>query len=395
MSRYRIKPENYTILIVDDSTLNIQVLGSVLREHDFNFEYAINGKEALKKLDVLEIDLVLLDIMMPGVDGFEVCTIIRDDERFANLPVIFLTAKADKESIVKGFDVGGQDYIVKPFDVNELVARVSTHLELRSHRELLKDTNRLLEQKVEKRTHDLVEACKKAEESDRLKSVFLANMSHEIRTPMNGILGFTGILKEPDITSEERVEYLGVIEDCGKHLLSIINDLVDISRVEAGLVQVTKQAVDVKRRIEDSFKFFKVEADTKGLDLSYSLDDSLVDTVILTDAEKVYALLTNLIKNALKFTQDGGIEFGYIVKGDMLEFFVHDTGEGISTEQQALVFDRFIQAADKQKGLHEGNGLGLSIAKAYVHMLGGRIWLESTLGKGSSFYFTLPLDRPE
>lgn len=389
----RLNPKDYCILIVDDSSTNIQVLASVLRDYGFGFEYASSGKEALDKIAKLDIDLVLLDIMMPVMDGFQVCEILRENPQYDNLPILFLTAKADKESIIKGFEIGGQDYIVKPFDVNELTARVCTHLELRTKRTLLADSNQLLEQKVEERTKELVKAREKAEESDRLKSMFLANMSHEIRTPMNGILGFTNLLQEDDITRNDQKEYLKVISDCGKHLLSIINDLVDISRVEAGLVKLHKKPTDVNEQVVESYNFFKIEAQNKGIDLSYDLDNTLVDPILFTDAEKLYALLTNLIKNAIKYTETGSIIFGYTVKDDTLEFYVKDTGVGIATEQQCYVFKRFRQVDSPSGVFQEGNGLGLSIAKAYTEMLGGAISLKSTLGVGSTFFFTLPITR--
>lgn len=235
---------------------------------------------------------------------------------------------------------------------------------------------------------DLQEAKEKAEESDRLKSAFLANMSHEIRTPMNGILGFTDLLKEPKLSGKEQEKYIGVIKSCGNRLLNTVNDLIDISKIEADQMQVSVSEVDINKLNEDIFTFFRVEAQKKKLQLSLSRSSQTND-IILSDQEKLYSILTNLIKNAIKFTQKGSIDFGYQKKGNDLQFFVKDTGIGIPKEILETIFDRFIRSGLDDDN-YEGSGLGLSISKAYVEMLGGKIWLESEEGVGSQFYFTIP-----
>ena len=247
-----------------------------------------------------------------------------------------------------------------------------------------------------KAEEELILAKEKAEESDRLKLAFLANMSHEIRTPMNGILGFTELLKTPNLTSEEQQEYVGIIEKSGIRMLNIINDIISISKVESGQVEITLSDTNINEQIDYLYTFFKPEATHKGVQLIVKNALPAHEAVINTDREKVYAILTNLVKNALKFTDSGSIEFGYVQKGNYLEFFVKDTGLGISTSQQAIIFERFRQANDTVSRTHEGSGLGLAISKAYVEMLGGKIWVESKEGKGSCFYFTLPFDtKPE
>jgi PAS domain S-box-containing protein len=237
---------------------------------------------------------------------------------------------------------------------------------------------------------DLLKAKIKAEENDRLKSVFLANISHEIRTPMNGILGFTKLLKQNDLTYEERLEFINIIEDSGLRLLNIINDLVDFSKVESGLMQIASAASNINEQIQTIYTFFKYEVERKGIQFSYqnALPDH--EAIVVTDREKIYAILTNLVKNAIKFSYEGTIEFGYEKKGDYLEFFVKDMGIGIAKEKQKDIFKRFIQADSALSRNFEGTGLGLAISKAYVELLGGEIWVESEMGKGSVFYFTIP-----
>jgi len=246
---------------------------------------------------------------------------------------------------------------------------------------------------------ELIEAKNKAEESDRLKSAFLANMSHEIRTPMNGILGFAELLKEPMLTGEEQLEYIGIIERSGIRMLNIINDIVDISKVESGQMEVSIKETNINEQIEYLYTFFKPEAHQKGIQFRYKNSLPSKEAILRTDREKLYAILTNLVKNAIKFTHVGAIEFGYNLNVGRepaeLEFFVKDTGAGISKEHQAFIFERFRQGNESLNRNYEGAGLGLTISKAYVEMLGGRIWVESDPDgksgeKGSIFYFTIP-----
>ena len=236
----------------------------------------------------------------------------------------------------------------------------------------------------------LIKAKDKAEESDRLKLAFLANMSHEIRTPMNGILGFTELLKEKDLTSDIQQEYIKIIEKSGKRMLNIINDIINISKIESGQIEITLSETNVNEQIEYLYTFFKPEATQKNILFSLTKELSPKDSFIKTDREKIYAILTNLIKNALKFTNEGSIEFGCVKKGKNLEFFVKDTGLGISNLHKKLIFERFRQANESINRSHEGSGLGLAISKAYVELLGGKIWVESEEGKGSIFYFNIP-----
>ncbi|WP_291097336.1 MULTISPECIES: PAS domain S-box protein [unclassified Flavobacterium] len=241
---------------------------------------------------------------------------------------------------------------------------------------------------------ELINAKEQAEESDRLKSAFLANMSHEIRTPMNGILGFAELLKEPDLTGEEQKEYIKIIEKSGVRMLNIINDIIDISKIESKQMEVSISDTNVNEQIEYIFNFFKPETTNKGIQLVFKNGLPAKEAIIKTDTEKIYAILTNLVKNAIKFTDKGTIEFGYTLKADRkpaaLEFYVKDTGVGIPKDRQQAIFDRFIQADISDKRAFQGAGLGLSISKAYVEMLGGKIWVESEEGKGSTFYFTIP-----
>ena len=237
---------------------------------------------------------------------------------------------------------------------------------------------------------DLVVAKEKAQENDQLKSAFLANMSHEIRTPMNGILGFAGLLKEPELSGEQQKEYIHIIEKSGARMLNIINNIVSISKIESGIVDIHLSKTNINNQLQFVYDSLKLDAYHKKLKLSFTCSSSVKDTIIKTDSEKFYSILSNLVKNAIKYTDTGTIEFGYVNNGEEVEFYVKDTGIGISKEKAEVIFERFIQADITDKMARQGAGLGLAISRAYVEMLGGRIWVESGEAKGSTFFFTLP-----
>ena len=242
--------------------------------------------------------------------------------------------------------------------------------------------------------NELIAAKENAEESDRLKSAFLANISHEIRTPMNGILGFSELLKEPHLSGEKQTMYIELIQQSGQRMLNLINDLIDISRIEAGETTLQISETPVNKLLRDINIFFKPEADKKGLGLSCSTGLPDDESIIQTDNSKLNQILINLVQNALKFTRSGDIDVGYFRKDSMLEFYVIDSGIGIPVDMKEKIFERFRQVDNSLTRHHEGSGLGLSISKAYVTMLGGTIRVESVERRGSAFYFTLPYNPP-
>jgi hypothetical protein len=235
----------------------------------------------------------------------------------------------------------------------------------------------------------LEKAKEKAEESDRLKSAFLANISHEIRTPMNGILGFASLLREPKLSKEKSEQYIGIIEKSGERMLTIINDLVDISRIEAGIVRINKGPFHLNNLLGEIVNFFAPEAEARGIKLFYQSCLTDKNDVVNSDRNKIQQVLINLVKNALKFTYKGSIKIGCKYEKDFM-LYVEDTGVGIPEQKQQEVFERFSQVESSDGKLKEGTGLGLSIARSFVEMLGGEIGLKSTPGKGSVFYFSLP-----
>ncbi len=248
-----------------------------------------------------------------------------------------------------------------------------------------------LNNSLENQTKELEAAKEKAEESDRLKSSFLANMSHEIRTPMNGILGFAELLKTPNLSYTERHEYLKIIEQSGARMLNIINNLIDISRIEANQVEVHEELIDVDELIGELYNLFVNNVQKESIKLKINKRDSDKKTYIRTDKTKLSQVLTNLISNAIKFTNDGHIKIGYSKENNTLIFYVEDTGIGVAKENREAIFQRFIQVHTHKNRGDNGTGLGLPISKAFIEILGGKMWVESTVNRGSTFIFTLPL----
>ncbi len=241
---------------------------------------------------------------------------------------------------------------------------------------------------------ELIKAKDKAEQSDKLKTAFLHNISHEIRTPMNAIIGFTTLLDSPEITDETRKQYIDIIYQSSNQLLSIITDIVDISNIETGLVKISRSEVNLNNIIRNLFEQYRLRAHQQNLKLLYTTHLGNTEANVLTDETKVIQVMSNLLNNSLKFTKKGSIEFGYVLRGETIEFFVSDTGIGIGQENQDKVFERFYQVESPNSKQFSGTGLGLSISKAYVELLGGTMWLISKEGEGSLFCFSIPYYTP-
>ncbi len=246
---------------------------------------------------------------------------------------------------------------------------------------------------IKRHLKKLRKAEQDALDSDRLKSAFLANISHEIRTPMNGIIGFAEILRNSQLTGKQQREYLKVIESSSERLLSLINDLMLLSRIDAGQIGLENSDVNINWVLESVSDYSMSDAEKKGLGISVfkSLPDS--DSVIDADEGKLRAVIQHLVNNAIKYSIRGTIELGYTRKEQVVEFYVKDQGIGIPTMQQKIIFDRFVQADSRLSNAYQGAGIGLSIAKSLIEMMGGKIWVESQEGAGSKFYFTIPLHR--
>ena len=360
------------ILIVDDVQLNLDLMKEILSGKGYQIASAINGKSAIAKAKAHKFDLILLDVILPDIDGFEVCSHLKSSPQTQDIPIIFLTAKKEKDSIIQGFNLGAVDYVPKPFSKEELLARVNLHLTLRKYQD------------------ELIRSKERAEASAKAKAIFLANISHEIRTPMNGIIGMIDILKRTPLTAEQ-LEYIDIIGISGENLLMIINDVLDFSKIEAGQITFEHIRFNLCDEINEVIKILRYKATERNLDLSYEVAPD-VPQLLIGDPLRLKQVLINLCNNSIKFTSEGFVHVSVKILDQnecavRLQFDVKDTGIGISPENQQKLFKSFSQADVSTTRKFGGTGLGLAISKNLVHLMGGEIGIISEEGKGAIFHF--------
>ena len=289
---------------------------------------------------------------------------------------------------LEGRNVPYRDSQVRVVEFRDITDTKRVELEIQQKNQELATTL----ERIKKINSELEKAKERAEESDRLKTAFLSNLSHEIRTPMNGILGFADLLSSEDLEAEDQQSYVSIIQQSGERMLSLINDLIDISHIETGQIKISKKEVNINQLLTRVFAFFKPLAEQSGLEFTLEKGLQEKDSFLLTDPTRVEQVLTNLLGNAIKFTKQGEISFGYKQTQNQLRFWIKDTGRGIPPDMTEAVFERFRQVDDSTYREEEGSGLGLAISKSIVELLGGEIGVISEIGSGSEFYFTLPMD---
>lgn len=583
------KTNNNLIVIAEDSLTQAERLRHMLEGFGYKVSHGIDGREALALVNVEKPLMVIADILMPEMDGYEMCHRIKIDKELWNIPVILLTSLSDTTDVIKGMECGADSYVMKPYKEQYLLSRInhvlenkhlllgkkhergldiffagrtykirsnplqilnlllSTYdsavqknlelaeeekelilmnrtlqqkveerkkelkaqltqrigaekilkkseekyrelvdnaligvfisdtrgnilfanealksmLEYESVEELLsvnaqvfykdpKDRNilvsqlretgkvkefevefvtktsktkhiilsacleenilsgmilditdrKLAEEKLKKYQNELINAKEKAEQSERLKTAFLANMSNEILTPMNTLIGFSELLSDPDLPGEKLTEYTDQINTSGNYLINLIDNIIDIAKVESGEVKISLSECKINQMLFDLYAYYGQEIKEKGNEQIYLYlrrASKEKDFAILSEHYRLKQVLSNLLGNAVKFTDSGSVEFGYSIldegdpkAGPTIQFYVRDTGRGIPKEKLDFIFDRFRQSDDSYTKVYDGAGLGLPISKAYVELLGGRMWCKSEVGKGSEFYFTLP-----
>ena len=382
-------PTEARILIIDDIVENVEVLGEVLASH-YDVQFATSGAEGLALVRHQRPDLILLDVMMPGMDGYAVCAVLKADPDMRSIPVIFVTAKSDAESESRALAEGAVDFIHKPINQEVVLARVALHLALKNREDELSRLNGDLEQIVAQRTLALRDALTQAESATRMKSDFLANMSHEIRTPMNAIIGMTHLIQGTELTPRQR-NYLGRIEASGHHLLGIINDILDLSKIQAG--KMSTEVVDFKLEhlLDNVVGLVAEKAADKGLELIVNIARD-VPPNLLGDPLRLGQILINYANNAVKFTDRGEVEISVsVVKRHdheaVLRFAVRDTGIGIDEVQRQKLFKDFEQGDSSTTRKYGGTGLGLAIVSRLVELMGGQFGVDSQPGFGSTFWF--------
>ena len=397
------------ILMVDDRAENLFALEVILSNENYVCVKAGSGAEALKILHrEQDFALLLMDVQMPVMDGFETVELIRQIKKLKHVPIIFLTASMDTSvNIFKGYQAGAVDYMIKPLSPEILKAKVAvfaelfkkTHELLVQHKEIEKRAAELIlankelvfqNEEKEKRAIELMNAKDKAEASDRLKTAFMNNISHEIRTPLNGILGFAPFIIQSDITREEKEKYLEILNFSSDRLMNTITDIMDISLIISGNMEVHPQPIDITLLLTNVFENFQEPSMKKNLELKMQFPDNVDHFILNTDGEILRKAVSKLVDNSVKFTKEGSITLGFEQINNKIEIFVKDTGEGIEKDSQELIYKSFMQENASNTRGHEGSGLGLSISKGIMQLLGGEIRLESTKNMGTTVFLSLP-----
>jgi len=372
-----IKDSRPLILIVDDEQKNLQVLGTILMDHKYNVVGANSGKNALKVLKHTIPDLMLLDIMMPDMNGYETCMHIKSDEKLKEIPVIFLTAKVEPEDIIKGFDAGGVDYITKPFNHAELLARISTHIELKQSRDALKKTEH------------------KLQISNTSKDKFFTIIAHDLKSPFNAILNFSELLLTnfDKFNVEKQKELIGFIHQSGLNTYKLLENLLLWSSSQRGIIDFNPKLKNLYTISKETVEFLNHTAVAKTITLKNEISEELY---VMADKEMLVTILRNLLSNAIKFTPKGGIITinAYKITNEnnhnYTEISVNDNGVGIPKEKQSQLFKTAEGVSTKGTEDEGGTGLGLILCKEFVEKHGGKIKVESEENKGSTFIFSIP-----
>lgn len=377
------------ILVVDDTPANLEVIVETLSAAGYTVWAVTSGQRALKQLQTHIPDLILLDIQMPEMDGFVTCKMIKANANTAGIPIIFITALSDTDSIIKGFSLGAVDYISKPFRELELLARIQTHIKLQALTQQLKE--QVQQAEISKQVAEV--AKRDAEVANQAKSEFLATMSHELRTPLNAILGFAENLQDKILgdLNDGQLKAIATIENSSYHLLSLIKDILDLAKIDAGKLEIAPGPTAFEGFCQECIQFIYPLAQNKKIQLISDITPYIPSINI--DSLRVRQILINLLSNAVKFTPSGGqVSFKAKVHEDssIVEFHVIDTGIGIAQNDLSKLFQAFVQLDSRLNRQYEGTGLGLSLVKRLVELQNGHIYVESVPNQGSCFRVRLP-----
>jgi signal transduction histidine kinase/HPt (histidine-containing phosphotransfer) domain-containing protein len=404
------------VLLVDDQAMVCEAIRRALSsEADIDFHYCADAREAVSSATQIKPTVILQDLVMPGIDGLTLVGEYRANPATKDIPIIVLSTNENPQVKGQAFAIGANDYLVKLPDKIELIARIRYHSRAflnQLQRDAAYRALRESQQQLIDSNSQLLALNQKLEEATLAKSEFLANMSHEIRTPMNGVIGMISLLFDTELTDEQR-EYVEATRSSADALLTIVNDILDFSKIEAGKLELEHHPFELHTCIEEALDLLSTKAAEKKLDLAYSVDDS-IPKILVSDVTRLRQIIVNLIGNAVKFTSNGEVvvevtpashgprplprgasgpspdtDFLRHPEQWLLHFSVRDTGIGIPIEKQHRLFKSFQQVDASTTRHYGGTGLGLAICKRLVELLGGKIWVESQSGKGSTFHFTI------
>jgi signal transduction histidine kinase len=364
--------ENPKILIIDDIASNIQVVANLLKKNNYNISYAQSGKTGIERANQIGFDLILLDIMMPEMDGFEVCHLLKKNPKTKDIPIIFLTAKTTEDSLKKGFDAGAVDFISKPFKSDELLARVNTHILLKTVRERLSATNIQLQQ------------------ANANKDKLLSIIAHDLRNPFSVLITFSKLLLDSldDFSRDDVINYLNTFYQTSKQGYNLLDNLLNWSRSQTGNMEIKPELIDLKDLVEENVTLLNSQACAKNIELINNVPEKLK---AVADFNMILTVVRNLISNALKFTREGGlVKINGKSTKTYIEIIIEDNGVGISEEDLDKIFRIDIKYSTPGTADERGSGLGLILCKEFVEKNFGDLRATSELGKGSKFSFTLP-----
>ncbi len=359
------------ILIVDDNTENIKVLGNILRGRGLKVSIANSGQNALKSIDYKPPDLILLDISMPNMDGFEVCEKLKAQPKTKDIPIIFLTARTQTEDIIKGFELGAVDYITKPFSPVELISRVQTHLELKKSKDIIDKQNKELKELI------------------ATKDKFFSIIGHDLKSPFTVVLGYSDLLlstlEEMDLS--EIKQNIKDISEAGKKAYKLLENILQWANIQTGKIKLNKKNIDLFSLAYDVFNLVQPQASKKNITINFEIEENLY---CLVDENMVNTIIRNLLSNAIKFTPRGGqVDLKSRIEENKIYISVSDTGIGMSQRQIDELYRIDISHHTKGTEGEQGTGLGLILCKEFVEKHDGELFIESEKDKGTTFSFSL------
>ena len=393
-------PDCTTILVIDDNPTNLEILDHTLSIEGYNVHTETEGANVIQRIHSSIPDLILLDILLPDINGFELCQRLKSDPVTESIPIIFMTALAATVDKVKGLNLGAVDYITKPFQREELLARVQTHLSLRQLSKTLEVKNQQLteltedlENKVAERTTELKQALEKEKELNQLKSRFITMASHEFRTPLAIISSSSGILQEfgDRLNEERKQEHLQTIQNTIKHITQILDDVLMINRAEGNKIELYLEAADIIDFCRYLIQETAANHSQYSINFSVDLGEKITaeSLIIQFDKKLLQQVITNLLNNAIKYSPNHNlVNFNLTKVDDQIIFKISDHGIGIPETDQVKLFESFHRASNV--GNIAGTGLGLSIVKQCVDLHRGRISVESQIGKGTTMTVSIP-----